>query len=371
MGNIHKLIKQHALIIDVSTLDSLANANRQELDSMFLHIDKDPDFILTFAIGELSKSVSLQRYLILLEHLVLFDLILFDKHAATVAGATISRDLSSFIKAVDVPTVVYQKASKAVDEVKKKLIDKLTQPQIESLIKPSPLGGGDPFWSGGEKRLHDRFEEENIRGIPRSLANTNDSLGRALFYLEVSRALRTPCSLSGGKSLWLSTIRETILPTVHEKIAQLIDNEIKKAVGELIAAGPDLPCGPVAEMVLRDSIFKKEPLSATAIRIREEDTDAKDYRQLLAELRMEIDKGRFGWKRVGEIMKQLKRVAEIWSSSQDFRLEVSRKKRTLKLDKLPLIGDLLSFASMDEVEIRDVLLNKPPGYLAFIAKWYQ
>jgi hypothetical protein len=371
MTDVVAATKQHALIVDVSTLDSLADAHQQEIDNKFIVTNRNPDTILPNAIQYLQGSRTLQEYLMFLESLVLFDVLLFDKHAAVVARVEIPPELSPFVQGIDVPTDIYHRAAVAVEEAKRKLRDEKTPPSIRSLTSLSQLGAEDPFWSGGEKRLHDRFVREHVVGIPPTLANTDDSLGRALFYLEFSRALDTPCRLSSGKRDWLSIIREAVRPTVHEILAKCVDEEVKKAVGEFLAAGPDLPCGPVAEMILRDSIFRREPLSSAAIRIRQSDQGAKEYRQLLAELREELGKGRSGWKRVGEVLNQIRRVTQIWSRTLDFRLEVTRKERKLKLEKLPVIGELLSFAGMDEMTIKDIVLNKPPGYLAFISRWYK
>ena len=64
-------------------------------------------------------------------------------------------------------------------------------------------------------------------------------------------------------------------------------------------------------------------------------------------------------------------IAASWAEHCDTRVGVTYRLRTISFEKFPYIGELLKAAEMSKAEIRDKILDAPPGYLAFISSWYR
>lgn len=231
--------------------------------------------------------------------------------------------------------------------------------------------GSNDFWSSVDKRFHDGlFAHRTLHKA--ALAESNDTLERAFFYLEFGRQLGHVPLLSTSKRRWLEIMGAHVQQSLHDIIKQ----KFQKTVLEQLEMdlGPAFeqivtPTPPVAELVLRSAIERSHSLWQAALELRQSQ-EAADYRRLLTELRGLLHAGRPGAVEAQRCLSGLAKVAQIRGTHNDVALGVSRSKRKLKFDKIPLIGNLLAAAGMSEVEIRDRILTAPPGYLVFIARWY-
>jgi hypothetical protein len=226
------------------------------------------------------------------------------------------------------------------------------------------------LWSMAEKQYHDILSKSAFFPTA-SLAATNNSAARAIFYLEFSKELGFPPFLSKDKKNWLEFLRKLTRPTFHECITKLfkgaIFNDLEEFIGD-VDVYPAMP--PVAELIVRNSIMKAIPLDEATLEIKYL-PGARDYRKLLNELEGAMRRGWSGRSDVQKILQSLKKVADVWGKSIDFDLNVTRSQRTFKIGKLPIIGKLLEVASMDELTIKDFILNSPPGYIVFIREWFK
>lgn len=201
---------------------------------------------------------------------------------------------------------------------------------------------------------------------PRILANSSDIVARVFFYLEFARYLGHALLLSPAKCRWLDLIGETMKQTLHEKMVRDTD----KKMFDRIFVDCSVPTSPVAELILYKACMERMPLVSAALEIRES-REATDYRRLLSELRDAETMGvRYDALQVQTKLAKLDKIVQQWREEGDPSLGIVYERKVFDVKGIPKIGWLLALAGMNKIEVDDMLLNEPPGYLAFISSWY-
>lgn len=322
------------------------------------------------------KGSGLADLLLFAEQLVVNDYFVVDALALNARLATIPRILEPFVQRREPATEVYEAAAASVRELSRTLWESSDEsPALAQLLAEMTAEGPSEFWSGTDKRLHDYLDQsaDSLRMVASAASTGGDTLSRALFYLEFGRHVRDVALLAPGKRRWLEIIGKALEQSLHEVIVKKFDG---KVLAQLVADMPQafgnthLQPPPVAELILKRSIAEGLTLLEAAILIR--DTPAAvDYRGMLSELRGQLRRVRSGMLEAQKALAGLDKIAEAWATTNDSRIGITRQHRTLSFEKVPLIGELLKAADMSKLEVLDLILDSPPGYLAFISSWYR
>jgi hypothetical protein len=161
--------------------------------------------------------------------------------------------------------------------------------------------------------------------------------------------------------------------SLHEVIAKRFDSKVFAELSTHLTepfTKVSLQTPPVAELVLKKAITEGLTVLESAKRVRAT-AEATDYRSLLSELQGHLGRGRSGMLEAQKALVGLDKIAESWSAHNDTQANLTFRPRTISFEKLPIIGELLKAAGMSKIEIRDRILDAPPGYLAFISSWYR
>ena len=320
----------------------------------------------------------LRRYLLFLEFIVIFDSLIVDKNAYEkyLLDNAIEKEFPENIKhfiefheiTIDIYQTVLKKTMKYIDILK----SSGKESKLYQLFKFQYMQAYDPFWITEDKEYIDHYGYNFDHKDHSWLADSNNSLGRAIFYLELSSIFNAPILLSEEKKDWLEIIGNAVRPNIHERLVKFVDIEIKKIATSFLEEYHnqiDLPVSPIIELIIMKSLKSHSPFSETILEMRE-NPSVKDYRNYLDLLNESFAKGNRGLIEIGTILKPLKNAISQWVEHLDLDLELTRKLRTFKIEKLPYIGDLLSFFNLSDIHIKNYLLNQRPGYLTFIASWY-
>lgn len=314
--------------------------------------------------------------LLFAEHLVVNDVFVLDAMALDARLGKIPDELAPYVQLRRPPEDVYLAAARSVSDLARNLWNARDEsPALTQLLVDMTAAGATDFWSSADKNLHDyMFSSGNAMRLVASAASTGgDTLSRALFYLEFGRHLGDVPLLGPGKRRWLQIIGNSMESSLHDVIAKRFDGSV---FAELSAHLPEaftkvsLQTPPVAELVLKKAIAEGLTVLESAARVRAT-AEATDYRALLSELRGHLGHGRSGLLNAQKALVGLDRIAESWAAHNNTQVGVTHRARTISFEKLPYIGELLKAADMSKLEIRDRILDAPPGYLAFISSWYR
>lgn len=330
------------------------------------------DSKIQIALRGIEESTSLQNRLAFLEQLVVTDFIAIDQIALERDFIQLPRGLESCFRPFRPSEATYRLAENQVRKVKNEFRN--TPYMLGDIFNLTNRLSEDPFWSHTEKRYHDLLVRESTvsRFTCPSLADSNDSLGRALFYLEFSQELDITPNLSPDKKHWLNEFQRIVEPPLHDRISKLFDKAVTEELDTILhnAAGvSQIATPPVAELIVRTCLAQNRPLDEVTMELKES-REAKSYREMLATIEGNLKRGRAGQIEAARAIRSLSDLASVWSEELDPTLGVFKRKRTLSFKSLPLIGKLLETANMSELEIKDYILSSPPGYLAFISSWY-
>jgi hypothetical protein len=223
-----------------------------------------------------------------------------------------------------------------------------------------------------DKDYHDHMFSN---GIP-CFADSSDTLGRTLFYLELGRALDVVPCLSPAKSRWMNDLEKAGHAQAHALVVELLDVHLRKDyLGWLDrwdqASRPHVP--PVAHLVARRAAGSGISLAAAASEIRSS-PGAQEYRELLAKLQAQLQRRNL-WESAGVIkaLTLINKCAGQWLNEGDFGIGVKHQMRTLKL--AGRIGpEFLHVSAETEITVRDLLASGlPPDqrFIAFVSSWVQ
>lgn len=317
-----------------------------------------------------------EEILLFAEQLVVNEYFVVDALALNAGLAAVPDVLAPFVQRRDPPIEVYKTAAAEVLKLTRSLWDSAGQsPALTQLLGEMSSDRVNEFWSGPEKRLHEYMERSgaSLQMVSSAESTGGDTLSRALFYLEFGKHLGDVPLLGPGKRRWLQIIGEGLKLSLHQTIANRFDG---KVLAELHAQCPQafesttLRTPPVAELILKKGIAEGLPLMEAAIIIRDTPV-AIDYRGMLSELKDCLRRGRSGALKAQKALVGLDKLAESWAKYNDSTIGVTRRPRRISFQKLPVLNELLESVSMSEVEILDWILERPPGYLAFMSSWYR
>ena len=314
--------------------------------------------------------------LLFAEHFVVNEFFVLDAVALDARLGKVPDVLTPYVQLRRPPEDVYLAAASNVSDLAESLWNaRDDSPALAQLLEDMTAEGAADFWSGVDKNLHDyMFSSGNAMRLVASAASTGgDTLSRALFYLEFGRHLGDVPLLGPGKRKWLQIIGNRMESSLHDVIARRFDGlvftELSAQLPEAFTA-VNLQTPPVAELVLKKAIAEGLTVLESAARVRAT-AEATDYRALLSELRGHLVHGRSGMLAAQKALVGLGKIAESWAAHSDSQVGVTHLARTISFEKLPYIGELLKAANMSKLEIRDRILDAPPGYLAFISSWYR
>ena len=299
----------------------------------------------------------------LLERLFEFDHLLIDSAAFEASNIRIPYPLDEYFKRIEPTLDVYNDTAKT-------LKSQVAATPVETRNK---LGMKDFCAKNG---YHDAMWK-HLRNMPSWIAdsqNSNDWI-RAIFYLIFADTLGVTPLMSGTKAKYLNTIGQLCLESQHDIVSKIFDGAINDEFEryhpnpESIWTQYTSTTPPIMEHILSEAVTNNRPAMEVFTELRE-DPRAKQYRKLMIEMRHYCQGTRGSRVELLRITKALSTVAEVWATTLDFKLQISYVPRRICLKKIPLVGQLLELASMDTLEIRDYLLNSPPGYLMFASSWY-
>lgn len=314
--------------------------------------------------------------LLFAEHLVVNEFFVLDALALEARLGVIPVELRPYVQLRKPSQAVYSASAEAVRDLAKDLWKSSDDsPALAQLLEEMTANGPTEFWSSADKNLHDyMYRSELAMKLVASAASTGgDTLSRVLFYLEFGRHLGDVPLLGPGKRKWLQIIGKSMESSLHEVILRKFDDTVLADITAQLPkafAAVKLKTPPVAELVLKKAIAEGLTLLESATRIRET-PEATDYRGLLRELRGHLNRGRSGMLKAQSALIGLDKIAASWAQHNDTQAAVTYRPRTISFEKLPYIGELLKAADMSKAEIRDRILDAPPGYLAFISSWYR
>ena len=358
----------------LSNLDSNDSPNRA-VSGISRRNQRDRDAVYKRVMSDL-KGTGFSDLLLFSEHLVVNEFFVLDAMALDARLGVIPDELAPYVQRRKPPEEVYVAAAEAVRNLAKSLWEsKNDSPALTHLLEDLMTDGPNEFWSASDKRLHEYMGQSGgAERLVASAASTGgDTLSRALFYLEFGRHLGDVPVLGPGKRRWLQIIGKSMESSLHSVIAKKFDGTV---LSQLSAELPEafattkLQTPPIAELVLKKAIAEGLTLLESATHIRAT-PEATDYRGMLSELRGHLEHGRSGMFAAQKTLGGLNKIAESWSTCSDTRVGVTHRHRTISFEKLPYIGELLKAVGMSKFEIRDRILDAPPGYLAFISSWYR
>lgn len=339
------------------------------------HDQSTRDAIFSHVMSDV-RGAGLSDLLLFAEHLVVNEFFVVDELALDARLGQIPREIAAYVQRRRPPEAVYSAAADAVLKLARGLWESSGNSEaLTQLLEEITAEAASQFWSSEDKQLHEFMARSNLAmSLVASAASTGgDTLSRVLFYLEYGRHLGDVPLLGPGKRRWLQHIGQRMQSSIHDVITKKFDDAVLGTItGELSDAfAPSrMRSPPVAELVLKKAIAEGITILESAAQIREA-PEALDYRDLLQELRTQLGRGRSGMLDAQRAIAGLDKIAKSWGERSDVQVGISYRPRTISFEKLPLIGDLLKAADMSKAEIRDRILNAPPGYLAFISTWYR
>ena len=308
------------------------------------------------------NSSSLQD-LYLLERLFEFETLLIDESALNSCGMTIPSELNDYLKPVTPSREVYILTATELHERMSEI------PKRERML----LGDFDYL---PKTRYFDKLWKDTNE-FPSAIAESNNSNDwiRAVFYLAFANQLGSNLLLSGQKSQYLSTISNICTDSQHEVVRRIFDAAFTEELKEHYPDEESMwsiyanQTPPIIEYVISKSV-ESDTSALDILDSLRQSREAVEYRDLLSQLRNYSQGTRSDRVEAMKISKSLSKVAKVWAGTLDMGNYIDYVPRTLKLKKLPLIGNILELAELDEVKLKDYLLSSPPGYLVFCASWY-
>jgi len=215
------------------------------------------------------------------------------------------------------------------------------------------------------------FIEKGIEGdMPLCCTNSLMSLGRAHYYLELSRELGVPLSADPIRSKYfeilLESIKDPISKGTPEVIIAYFENtvfdEVKKQLKNIISLDFSIPA--VTELAVNYAKIKKCSLKNAVVEIRNS-KNAINFREWCSRLFSLDRSGRYAIIEQKEMFKELGNACEIWKN--DVRNFVDYKVRKLSFEKIPMAGEILKAFNMQQIEVKDpVIMGKIKKHSYFL-----
>ena len=310
-----------------------------------------------------SKGAPCQSGFYLLERAFEFEHLYVDKEALRLRGVEIPAEFRDFIIPLAPDLDIYNRAAATVH----KEISQIPQAQRNELYE---LG----LWPKTE--YFDRLFE-SMASIPPSIAQSepHHDWTRAFFYLAFAEAIGVTPLLSGTKARFVTELGACMLRSQHLHVQKMFDEAFLDEWRIISGTGSNAwelwtqNVPPILEHITNQAIKLDTSAYNLFVDLRNSHP-ARDYRNLLRDLRECFSNGRAGLIEAHQVCRGLHKVAKAWSSTLDVGAQVKYVPRELKFKLIPVIGRLLEFANMDVVTVKDKILESPPGFLVFCSSWY-
>jgi hypothetical protein len=202
------------------------------------------------------------------------------------------------------------------------------------------------------------------------LARSNFDVERTLVYYETAAVAGVPLVLHPSRYEEAGAINTACYDaymSVKEVLRKAFEEPIRSqldSLGQTRAAPLPPLISKLVEAAGRDGVSIIE----AAVQMKDA-KNAREFRKWLAEIQTHLAQGTIGGKvEALRMLEELKRVAELWIKHLDATVDVTHKKRELKLSWVPRIGGLLEL--LEKPTIRDPILNRK-GYLTFVSSWFK
>lgn len=306
---------------------------------------------------KLIQQPDIQVAMKIMERLVAYESIVIDRVGAESINGILPSEVLNF-EITSIPTQIYEKAG----SISHKILSNKIYMEIEKGVLEH--GNTDEYI----KYLD--LLNEITTGIS-TIANTNQTIPRAIFYLVLSEFCKAPLFLSPAKDDLLKYVSEMCTSDLLKDIEDTVDKTLLGEVLDLSKTGISLP--PLAEHIFKTAYKKKISIVQAMADIRES-KDAKKFREWLHGIHVNlIDGTRPGLIEAEKMIGNLRETVQKWAENMDIGLDVTHKYTPFGVgictDVLEKIGIYIEIPSIS-FEIKDPILNKH-RHFKFIASWYK
>jgi hypothetical protein len=305
---------------------------------------------------QIGQNKDVQRSLLILERIICYDYIVLDHLALRAFDLEAVEDamgISGIFRTLKIPVAIYESAAEQI---------KAHRAVLAELDRSDPRA-----FSSGDKELHDALHgRSDLHAIGFSFANSDETAERALFYLEVARAFSAPVILSPQKSILVQQLGKQLRGELHTKISQAVSEAFAQVVGSVMSLEVAVP--PLWNLIFARAIEAKESVLQAAVNLRKT-TFATEYRVLLRTLQAKLASGLLGAAETVKALRDIRQLADRWVTTAEPRLGLEYTRRSIKLEKVPGLGWLEALGGKS-LEMKDPALTRIPGYLIFIANWF-
>jgi hypothetical protein len=293
----------------------------------------------------------------LIARLVVYDALILDTAVQETFRNPLSREAVSIVP-VRFETSVYETASETT-------VKSLAALQSRGANLRQQLESDD-FFFGDLKSYADQVSR-GIYGLGSAIADSNKSVARVIFYLELSRNVGLQMFLSYEKRDLLKRLHTLLWQDAFAIVSKTLDSTVLKnlpVVPETEDTRMQTPS--VVDLVIRHALNRKISLEESIIAVRNLD-GAQDFRDLLAQVQRLLMLGdHASILKINQLLAPLVKAAQTWAAAADPDVT---KLLAAKFSKLPWIGNLLEALGLGEA----VIPIKVPyrGYLQFVSEWYR
>ncbi len=338
----------HCALMDWSSFSKLTDPQSVTILRQKMQFAGDPALV--------RESIS-PFLLDLIARLVVYDALILDTAARDTFHNPLSREAVSIVP-VKFETRVYEAAS----ETTRKSLDALLgrganiRRQLES----------DDVFFDDLKSYTDQVSR-GIHGLGSAIADSNKSVARVIFYLELSRNVGLHMFLSYEKRDLLKRLHKLLWEDAFAIVSKTLDATVLKNL-PVVPAVQDtrLQTPTVVDLVIRHALNRKISLEESIITVRNFD-GAQEFRDLLAQVQRYLMLGDLASiLKINQLLEPLVKAAKTWSASADPAVS---KLVTAKFSKLPWIGSIIDALGLGQAVIP---LQVPyRGYLQFVSEWYR
>ena len=358
--------KANCALIDATTYRLLCDARLKYFlegtQSRFLTAQPLPVEVAPYA-------ADLNRLLNVLARMVAYDFVVVDTSVAEFSfwekrDAPSERPLGGdLVRTMSVPAEVYRVCAASVLNAAGFVH---YDPAVDHWLQDSDA------WDPVEKKHFDeRVDPQSMSWI----RNSDQSLARALLYVELARYASAPVFLSAEKEQKLANIGHRFirdaLHIVQQEVDQAVFKSLNNSIRDLYGRQFDIPYPPLVRYIVSVAYRHGLPVWDAAQRIRDLPA-AVVFRSWLAKLQHHLLAGSSSADLlyVQQTLATLSAIAEQWGAECGSSFGIRYRTARADLGSLPLLGTVFKIAGHATAEIKDPLLARGIDYLNFISEWY-